>query len=162
MVLNTSTWQLFATYQTGHKKGHRWSTSTWHYNIFVYALIYAFIYSCTWVKEKLHWNSYTNFISEVINIDFRQIWHFDMKGTGWVGLERCIIFTQTMWSFDMWVVPYTGILKLAKLNISYIKTYVLRHYKVSLLLITQRDIQSVEQGISSAKVKPDRPIQNFD
>ena len=31
-------------------------------------------------------NSYTDFISEVINIDFWQIWYFDVKGTGggWV------------------------------------------------------------------------------
>ena len=29
-------------------------------------------------------------------------------------------------------------------------------------MITQGDIQSVEQEISSAKVKPDMPIQNFD
>ena len=35
-------------------------------------------------------------------------------------------------------------------------------YKVALLLITQGDIQSMEQEISSAKVKPDRFIQNFD
>ena len=33
---------------------------------------------------------------------------------------------------------------------------------VLLLLITQGDIQSMEQQILSAKVKPDRPIQNFD
>ena len=38
----------------------------------------------------------------------------------------------------------------------------LRHYKVVLLLITQGDIQSIEQEIWSAKVKPDMPIQNFD
>ena len=44
----------------------------------------------------------------------------------------------------------------------YILFSVLRHYKVALLLITQGDIPSVEQGISSAEVKPDRPIQNFD
>ena len=42
------------------------------------------------------------------------------------------------------------------------KDIVLRHYKVALLLITQGDIESVEQEISSTKVKPDRPIQNFD
>ena len=30
------------------------------------------------------------------------------------------------------------------------------------MLITQGDIQSVEQEISSAKVKPDMSIQNFD
>ena len=42
----------------------------------------------------------------------------------------------------MWVTPYTG--------------------KVALLLIPQGDIQSVEQGISSAKVKPDMSIQKFD
>ena len=38
----------------------------------------------------------------------------------------------------------------------------LRHYKVTLLLITQEDIQSMEQEISSAKVKSDGAIQNFD
>ena len=55
-------------------------------------------YLCTCVKER---KINSNFISEVINIDFRQIWYFDMKGTGWVGLELSIIFTQTMGSFDM-------------------------------------------------------------
>ena len=35
-------------------------------------------------------------------------------------------------------------------------------YKVVLLLITPGDIQSVEQEISSAKVKPDLPIRKFD
>ena len=40
-------------------------------------------------------------MSEVINIDFWQIWHFDVKGTGWVDLERSIIFTQTVARFDM-------------------------------------------------------------
>ena len=38
----------------------------------------------------------------------------------------------------------------------------LRHYKVGLLLITQGDIQGVEQELLSAKIKPDRAIQNFD
>ena len=65
-----------------------------------------------------------------------------MKGTGWVGLQLSIIFTQAVGWFNMWVTPYTG--------------------KVALLLIQQGDIQSVEQGISSAKVKPDMSIQKFD
>ena len=38
----------------------------------------------------------------------------------------------------------------------------LRRYKVALLLITQGDIQRIEQKISSAKVEPDQPKQNFD
>ena len=38
------------------------------------------------------------------------------------------------------------------------KTY----HKVELLLITQGDIQSIEQEILSAKVKQDMPTQNFD
>ena len=38
----------------------------------------------------------------------------------------------------------------------------LRRYKVALLLIIQGDIQRIEQKISSAKVKSDRPKQNFD
>ena len=33
---------------------------------------------------------------------------------------------------------------------------------IKLLPITQGDIQRVEQEISSAKVKPDMPVQNFD
>ena len=55
-------------------------------------------------------------MSEVINIDFRQIWHFDVKGTGWVGLELSIIMTQTVGKFDMSLTPYTSILTLAKLK----------------------------------------------
>ena len=31
-----------------------------------------------------------------------------------------------------------------------------------MLQITQGDIQSKEQEVSSAKVKPDKPVQNFD
>ena len=37
-----------------------------------------------------------------------------------------------------------------------------RHYKIALPRITRGDIQSVEQEISPANVKPDMPIQNFD
>ena len=58
----------------------------------------------------------SSFISEVININFWQIWHFDLRGTGWVGLELSIIFRQTVGRFDMQVTPYTGILTLEKLK----------------------------------------------
>ena len=60
--------------------------------------------------------SFIKFIYEVVNFDFQQIWHFDVKGTGLVGLELSIIFVQTEGTFDMWVTPYTGILILAKLK----------------------------------------------
>ena len=40
-------------------------------------------------------------MSEVINIDFRHIWHFDFKSTGWVGLQLNVILTQTVRRFDM-------------------------------------------------------------
>ena len=38
-----------------------------------------------------------------MSINFWQIWHFDVKGTGWVGLELelSIIFMQTLERFDM-------------------------------------------------------------
>ena len=36
-----------------------------------------------------------------MNIDFWQIWHFDMKGTGWVGHELSIILMQIVGGFDM-------------------------------------------------------------
>ena len=55
-------------------------------------------------------------MSQVISIHFRQIWHSDVMGTGWVGLELSIILTQTVGRFDMRVTPYTGILTLKKLK----------------------------------------------
>ena len=74
---------------------------TWHY-IFVYALIHLIIYICTCVKEtKASLKFYTNFIPEVINIDFPQIWHFEVNGTGWVGMELSFILAQTVGRFNM-------------------------------------------------------------
>ena len=35
------------------------------------------------------------------NIDFRQIWHFDVKATGWVGLQLSVILMQNVGKFDM-------------------------------------------------------------
>ena len=40
-------------------------------------------------------------IPEAININFWLIWQFDVKGTGWVGLELSIIFMQTVGRLDM-------------------------------------------------------------
>ena len=65
--------------------------------MFVYALIYALIDLCTCVKER----QAANFISEVINIDFCQIRDFDLKGTGWVGLELSFILTLTVARLNM-------------------------------------------------------------
>ena len=85
---------------------------------FMHWFMHWFIYTIVWKKEKLHQNSYTNFISEVVNIDFWQIWHFNVKGAGWVGLELeiGIIFMQSLGRFQMWVTPYTSILTLTKLK----------------------------------------------
>ena len=38
---------------------------------------------------------------EFINIDLWEIWHFDVKGTGWVGLQLSVILTQTVGRLDM-------------------------------------------------------------
>ena len=74
------------------------------YNIFFYALIYALVYLCTCVKErKASLKFLHKFYTEVMNINFWQILHFDVKGTGWLGLELSIIVGR----FDMWVTPYT-------------------------------------------------------
>ena len=85
---------------------------------FMHWFMHLFIYTIVWKKEKLHQNSYTNFISAAVNIDFWQIWHFNVKGAGWVGLELeiSIIFMQSLGRFQMWVTPYTSILTLAKLK----------------------------------------------
>ena len=63
--------------------------------------MHLYIYALVRKKEKVHSNSYTNLISEVINIDFQQIWHFDVRSTGWVGLELGITFTQTVGRLNM-------------------------------------------------------------
>ena len=52
-------------------------------------------------KKSFIRNSYANFISEVITIDFWLNWHFDVKGgwvCGWVGLELelSIVFIETV------------------------------------------------------------------
>ena len=131
--------------------------------------MHLFLYALVPKKEKLHWNSYTNFIPEVININFPfgiwQIWqilYFKVKGTGWLSLELSISLTQTVRIFDMWVTPYPGTPTFAKLKYLMLKSRVLRHYKVALLLIAQGEIQSIEQEMLSAKAKSDRAIQNFD
>ena len=41
---------------------------------------------------KLH-KLHTNFLFGIINVDFWQIWHFDVKGTGWMGLQLSVILT---------------------------------------------------------------------
>ena len=63
-------------------------------------------------------------------------------------LEFSIILAETVGRFKIRVTPYTGILALAKLKyFMYKNLRVLRHYKVVLRLITQGDIQSIEQEI---------------
>ena len=86
----------------------------------------------------------------------------DLKGTEWVGLELNIILTQTVGRFNKWVTPYTGILTLEKLKYFMYKDLSSKTLKsCTAANNTRRDIQSVEQEILSAQVKPDRPIQNF-
>ena len=43
------------------------------------------MHTCVKEKKKLHQFSYSDFIFEVTNIDFWQIWVFDTKGAGgWI------------------------------------------------------------------------------
>ena len=49
--------------------------------------------------EKFYCICYSSYILEVIDIDFWQIWYFDFKSTGWVGLQLSIILT--VGRFDM-------------------------------------------------------------
>ena len=53
--------------------------------------MHLFVDALVWKKEKLHYISHTNFIFEAINIDFWQIWHYDAKDAGWVGLKLNVI-----------------------------------------------------------------------
>ena len=61
-------------------------------------LIHSFIDALVRNKEKI---PHTNFIFAVININFWQIWHFNVKGTGWLVLNLSVILTQTVGKFDM-------------------------------------------------------------
>ena len=52
-------------------------------------------------KRKKSFIKFSNFIFEVINIDFWQICHFDVNGTGWVNLQLSIILSETVGMFDV-------------------------------------------------------------
>ena len=65
-------------------------------------LIHLFIDALVWDKEKF---PYTNFLFEVININFWQIWYFDVKGTGWLVVILNVILAQAVGKFDMWIAP---------------------------------------------------------
>ena len=79
--------------------------------------IYLFLRLCQRKKSFIKIPTLILYLSyEVMNIDFPQIWHFEVKGTGWVGLELSIISTQNVGRFYLWVTRSTGILTLAKLK----------------------------------------------
>ena len=61
-------------------------------------LIHLFIDALVCDKKKF---PYTNFLFEVININFWQIWYFDVKGTGWLVVILNVILAQTVGKFDM-------------------------------------------------------------
>ena len=68
-----------------------------HRCIIVYLCSDLWTYLWICVKERtasLH-------VIENINISFWQIWHFDIKGTGWVGLQLGIVLMKTVGRFDM-------------------------------------------------------------
>ena len=48
-------------------------------------------------------------VPEVININFPQIWYFEVKGTGWVGLELSVILAQ-LWEVWICELPLTQVL----------------------------------------------------
>ena len=83
-----------------------------------------------------------------MNTDFRQIWNFDV--TRWAGLELSVILMP-----DGGKIRYVSDTLHRYTNIGKAETF-----KVAMLPITQRDIQSMEQEISFAKGKPHSPIQN--
>ena len=131
--------------------------------------MHLFLYALVPKKEKLHWNSYTNFIPEVININFPfdiwQIWQilflkWRVPG-GWAWNLASV--WHKLWEYSICEWPLTQVHQhLQSWNIWCLKSRVLRHYKVALLLIAQGEIQSIEQEMLSAKAKSDRAIQNFD
>ena len=41
-------------------------------------------------------------VFEVININFWEIWYFDIKDTGWVDLQLRVILTQIVGRFNMY------------------------------------------------------------
>ena len=47
--------------------------------------------------------SFIKILTLILYLKFRflAMWYFDVKGTGWVGLERSIIFTEAVGRFSM-------------------------------------------------------------
>ena len=81
---------------------------------------------------KFYYIFYINFISEVINIDFWQIWYFDVKDTVWVGLQLSAILMQTVGRFNiMWVAPKLEILEAVQSSCWY-KVWVYMIFCISL------------------------------
>ena len=56
-------------------------------------------YLCERQKSFIIFSTLT-FKFEVININFWQIWHFDVKDTGQMGLQISVILTQTVGRFN--------------------------------------------------------------
>ena len=90
-----------------------WALDTlWYICLCTNLCTYLFMHFC---ERK---ESFIKILSLILYMKFRflAMWYFDVKGTGWVGLELTIIFTETVGRFSMWVTPYTGILTLIKLK----------------------------------------------
>ena len=73
---------------------------TWVFDAISYICLCSNL--CTYLFMHLYEikNSFIK-IPEAININFWLIWQFDVKGTGWVGLELSIIFMQNVGRLDM-------------------------------------------------------------
>ena len=79
-------------------KGYGRNMGTWPYmmHLFMLLFMHLFIDALVWNKEKI---LYINSVFEVkvININFWQIWNFDVKGTGWLGLQLIASFWRKLW-----------------------------------------------------------------
>ena len=118
-TLQPISFKLFTIYQSGHKKGHGCSMSTWRYIIYLLnTLIYALIYLCTCVKEKktsLKFLYYFLYLKLKASIDFRQVWHV-WREEYWVGGCVCNLssFWRKLWEDSICEWPLSHLLNFGK------------------------------------------------
>ena len=127
--------------------------STWHYITYICLSTDLFMHLCQRTKSFIKIPTLILYLKLWTSI-FRRFGILKWRLlAGWVW--NLASFWHKLWEGLYVSDRYTGILTLAKLKSfrpEYKKTWVLRHCKFVLLLITQGDINNIEQKVLSARL----------
>ena len=105
LTVQRDIFKIIYNLQSGQNKERGRNMNTWRY-IPIYLCsnlcTYLFLHLC---DRKKSFIKFSTLILYSINIHFWQMWHFDVKGTWWVGMQLSVILTETVERFNMWVAP---------------------------------------------------------